>query len=246
MARARRASECRRHVQSQRARQRPAHPNGPALSELSNRRADTALERKRPVKNPSTPSTPATPSTPHPKLGNVPTQTVHRMHVPRKHCVYMSSPGEPGHTHGTHTRHGRTRAHGCTDHTDETHNHPNPPTLHERTHTHDDRNRQQPQSCNLIQKLAVLGRKFRCSDMLAASKDCAQGDASKRCIERSSQAKTRQKALMALYGFRSTSGKRSSEFQGRIREERSTPSSCDGVECKFAFPDGGAPSGASV
>jgi hypothetical protein len=41
-------------------------------------------------------------------------------------------------------------------------------------------------------------------------------DASKRCIERSSQAKTRQKALMALYGFRSTSGKRSSEFQGRI------------------------------
>jgi exodeoxyribonuclease-3 len=31
-----------------------------------------------------------------------------------------------------------------------------------------------------------------------------------------------------------------------IRAERSTPSSCDGVECKFAFPDGGAPSGASV
>ena len=65
-------------------------------------------------------------------------------------------------------------------------------------------------------------------------------------IERSRRTKTRQLALMALYGFRSTSGKRSFEFQGRIRAERSTPSSRDGVECKFAFPDGGAPSGASV
>ena len=91
-------------------------------------------------------------------------------------------------------------------------------------------------------------RKFRCSvtQRCAARKGCAQGDASERCIERSSPTKTRQKALMALYGFRSTSGKRSTEFQGRIRAERSTPSSRDGVECKFAFPDGGAPSGASV
>jgi len=69
----------------------------------------------------------------------------------------------------------------------------------------------------------VLGRKFRCSDMLAASKDCAQGDASERCIERSSRAKTRQKALMALYGLRSTSGKRKSEFQDMIRAELSVP-----------------------
>ena len=65
--------------------------------------------------------------------------------------------------------------------------------------------------------------KFRCSDKLAASKGCAQGDASERRIERSSRAKTRQKALMALYGFRSTSGKRSSEFQGIIRAELNVP-----------------------
>jgi hypothetical protein len=82
---------------------------------------------------------------------------VHRMHVPRKHCVYMSSPGEPGHTHGTHTRHGRTRAHGCTDHTDETHNHPNPPTLHQRTHTHDDRNRGRLYSAAPISTFRVFG-----------------------------------------------------------------------------------------
>ena len=36
--------------------------------------------------------------------------------------------GEPGHTHGTH---GRTRSHGS--HSDEPHNHPNPPTVR---HTH--------------------------------------------------------------------------------------------------------------
>ena len=54
-------------------------------------------------------------------------------------------------------------------------------------------------------------------------KGCAQGDASERCIERSSPTKTRQKALMALYGLRSTSGKRKFKFQGQIRAELSVP-----------------------
>ena len=54
-------------------------------------------------------------STPHPKLGNVPTQTVHRMHVPRKHCVYIYVYTGGAGTHARDT-HGRTRAHGCTDH----------------------------------------------------------------------------------------------------------------------------------
>jgi len=52
---------------------------------------------------------------------------------------------------------------------------------------------------------------------------CSQGDASERRIERSSRAKTRQKALIALYGLRSTSGKRKSEFHGMIRAELSVP-----------------------
>ena len=40
---------------------------------------------------------------------------------------------------------------------------------------------------------------------------------------------------MASYGSRPTSGKRSAEFQGEIRAERSTPSSRDGVETASAF-----------
>ena len=40
---------------------------------------------------------------------------------------------------------------------------------------------------------------------------------------------------MASYGSRPTSGKRSAEFHGEIRAERSTPSSRDGVETASAF-----------
>jgi hypothetical protein len=103
---------------------------------------------------------------------------------------------------------------------DEPHNHPNPPTLHQRTHTHDD---ETADSRNPAGKTAVLGRKFRFVPTRARGKGCAQGDASERRIERSSRAKTRQKALIALYGLRSTSGKRKSEFQGMIRAELSVP-----------------------
>ena len=140
-----------RHVQLQRAPATCA-PQWSTLSELKTASRTLALERKRPVKNPSTPATPSTPSTPHPKLGNVPTQTVHRMHVPFDCCtqalrIHVFTGGAGTHARETgHTRaHTGTRMQRCTDHTDEPHNHPNPPTLHQRTHTHDDRNRQQPQ-----------------------------------------------------------------------------------------------------
>jgi hypothetical protein len=54
-------------------------------------------------------------------------------HGYRRHGLRTGSktPGEPGHTHGTHRTHGRTRLGvftSHTDHTDEPHNHPNPPT----------------------------------------------------------------------------------------------------------------------
>ena len=164
-------------------------------------------------------------STPHPKLGNVPTQTVQRMHVPRKHCVYiyMSSPGEPGHTHGTHTgAHGHTDAR-ITQTNLTTIPKPSQPTNVTPTHPHALRPKP-PTAASLFQVNRRVGAgSFVVPTCSAASKDCAQGDASERCIERSSRAKTRQKALMALYGFRSTSGKRSSEFQDRIRAELNVP-----------------------
>ena len=121
-----------------------------------------ALERKRPVKNRRCRRCRRC-QTPHPKLGNVPTQTVHRMHVPRKHCVYMSSPGEPGHTrrdtHATRAHTG-TRMHGSHRRNSQ----PSQPTNATPTHPHA-RRPKPPTAAILIQKLAVLGRKFRCSDI---------------------------------------------------------------------------------
>jgi hypothetical protein len=138
------------------------------------------------------------------------------MHVPfdvaSKHCVYMSSPGEPGarDTRTEHTRaHTGTRMHGSHRRTSQ----PSQPTNATPTHPHA-RRPKPPTAAALIQeKPPCWCPKFRCSDKLAESKGCAQGDASERRIERSSRAKTRQKALIALYGLRSTSGKRKSEFQ---------------------------------
>jgi hypothetical protein len=126
--------------------------------------------------------------------------------------VFTGGAGSPRHTHGTHTgAHGHTDAamHGSHRRTSQ----PSQPTNATPTHPHA-RRPKPPTAAALIQdKPPCWCPKFRCSDKLAAGKGCAQGDASERRIERSSRAKTRQKALIALYGLRSTSGKRKSEFQ---------------------------------
>ena len=59
------------------ARQRPAHPNGPTLSELKTASRTLALERKRPVKPTELFELFKEFKVGVPKLGNVPTQTVH-------------------------------------------------------------------------------------------------------------------------------------------------------------------------
>jgi hypothetical protein len=159
--RARGASECRRHVQLQRARQRPAHPNGPALSELSTVARTLALERKRPVKNrrcrrcrTGVDASPQIRQRPHANCAShaCPSQAL-------RIYIYMSTPGEPGHTHGTHTgAHGHTDARITASHrrtSQPSLNHPNPPTLHQRTQTHCDRNRQQPHPCFRITAVLV-------------------------------------------------------------------------------------------
>ena len=159
-----------------------------------------ALERIIPVKNPSTPATPATPSTLHPKLGNVPTQIVHRMHAAFDCCTqaqHMSKDtglrGEPGHSHGINGS-TNTGAHGHTDHTEQPHNHPNPPT-----HPHARRPKPRPPPQPRSQcKPPCWYRKFRCPKAHAARKGSRKVDASERCNERSSRTMTRQKALMAL------------------------------------------------
>ena len=128
-------------------------------------------------------------------------------------CLHRGS-REPE-THARRDTHGRTRAHGCSDARITQTNLTTIPTHQRYTNaptrtTTETANR----AAILIQdKPPCWCPKFRCSDKLAASKGCAQGDASERRIERSSRAKTRQKALIALYGLRSTSGKRKSEFQ---------------------------------
>jgi hypothetical protein len=166
-------------------------------------------------------------STPHPKLGNVPTQTVHRMHVPRKHCVYIYVYTGGAGTHARDT-HGRTRAHGCTDHSITQTNLttiPKPSQPTNATPTHPNALRPKPPTAaSLFQDNRRVGAgSFVVPTSSRHTQGCAQGDASERCIERSSRAKTRQKALMALYSFRSTSGKRKSENLDEIRAELSVP-----------------------
>ena len=122
--------------------------------------------------------------------------------VARKSTAYINvkrhRPGEPGHTQDTHGTHGRTRGHlgGHTDHTDEPSQPTNAPT---RTTARRPKPRptQQPKPRLYVGiptcKPPCWCRKFRCTDKHAGAKDCAQGDASERCIWRSSRTKTRQR-----------------------------------------------------
>jgi|LauGreSuBDMM15SN_2_FD.fasta_scaffold783127_1 hypothetical protein len=76
------------------------------------------------------------------------------------------------------------------------------------------------------------------------STSCKDNEKAKQRFER-----TKPTAFAKSHEFhilQHAAGKRCAELHDEIRAERSTPSSCDGVECIFAFPDGGAPSGASV
>ena len=127
-------------------------------------------------------------------------------------CLHRGS-REPE-THARRDTHGRTRAHGCSDAritqtnltTIPTHQrYTNAPTR-TTTETANSRSPDSGQTAVLVPEVSLF-RQAR------GAKGCAQGDASERRIERSSRAKTRQKALIALYGLRSTSGKRKSEFQ---------------------------------
>ena len=114
------------------ARQRPAHPNGPTLSELKTASRTLALERKRPVKPTELFELFKEFKVGVPKLGNVPTQTVHRIHVPfdrYTQALRVKRHRGSRDTHGTQRgTHGRTRAHGSHRRTIPT---------HQRTHTHD-------------------------------------------------------------------------------------------------------------
>ena len=170
-ARARGASECRRHVQLQRAPATCA-PQWSSIVRIFNRREETqALERKNTGKKPLNEKIPVRcrrcrRCRRHPKLGNVPTQIVHRMHAAFDCCTqaqHMSKDtglrGEPGHSHGINGS-TNTGAHGHTDHTDEPHNHPNPPT-----HPHARRPKPRPPPQPRSQcKPPCWYRKFRCSE----------------------------------------------------------------------------------
>ena len=147
------------------ARQRPAHPNGPTLSELKTASRTLALERKRPVKPTELFELFKEFKVGVPKLGNVPTQTVHRMHVPFDRYsqalrIYVKRHRGSRDTHGTHTR--DTRAHTGTRITQT--NHPNPPT-HPHARPHDDRNRGRLNSRSPVYmyKPPCWCRKFRCN-----------------------------------------------------------------------------------
>jgi hypothetical protein len=76
------------------------------------------------------------------------------------------------------------------------------------------------------------------------STSCKDNEKAKQRFER-----TKPTAFAKSHEFhilQHAAGKRCAELHDEIRAERSTPSSCDGVECIFAFPDGGAPSGHCV
>ena len=126
-------------------------------------------------------------------------------------CLHRGSREPETHARDTH---GRTRAHGCSDARISQTNLTTIPTHQRYTNAPTRTTTETANSRALIQEKRRVGaRSFVVPTSSRAGKGCAQGDASERRIERSSRAKTRQKALIALYGLRSTSGKRKSEFQ---------------------------------
>ena len=203
-ARARGASECRRHVQLQRAPATCA-PQWSSIVRIFNRREETqALERKNTGKKPLNEKIPVRcrrcrRCRRHPKLGNVPTQIVHRMHAAFDCCTqaqHMSKDtglrGEPGHSWDKWVdKHGRTRAHGSHRRTSQPSQPTNAPT---RTTTETAAAAAAP----FTVQTAVLVPEVSLFRNTRHAKDARKVDASERCIERSSRTMTRQKALMAL------------------------------------------------
>jgi hypothetical protein len=150
------------------ARQRPAHHNGPALSELST--VARTLERKIPVLRSSVASVAG--GSKVPQIRQRPHANCASHACPFRCCkqalrihVFTGGAGSPRHTHGTHTRaHTGTRMHGSHRRTSQ----PSQPTNATPTHPHA-RRPKPPTAAALIQeKPPCWCRKFRCSDMLAA------------------------------------------------------------------------------
>jgi hypothetical protein len=124
-----------RHVQLQRAPATCA-PQWSNIVRIATASRTLALERKRPVKPTELFELFKEFKVGVPKLGNVPTQTVHRMHVPfdrYTQALHMSKDIGGAGKHTGHTRGTHARAHTGTRIT----NHPNPPT-HPHARPHDD------------------------------------------------------------------------------------------------------------
>ena len=150
------------------ARQRPAHPNGPTLTELKTASRTLALERKRPVKPTELfelfravqgvqGRCPQIRKRPHANCASH--ACPFRSLLASTAYICQKTPGEPGHTRDTHA--GHTGAHGHTDHTDE----PSQPTNAPARTTARDRNRGRLNSRSPVYmyKPPCWCRKFRCN-----------------------------------------------------------------------------------